>query len=288
VRRESEMVWESEFKLQRDLAEYLRQCGFMTFTEIVIPGCEQGRVDVAAVKPGMYAQKDIRAYEVKITKQVFDKDINENKWRKYLNVFHRVYFAAPEGVLKKSDIPEGAGLILRNNNGWHVVKAAKFNNPEKLDVDSILALLYHGYEESRIMRRLRDKIIADENVTLYQQAKKIGWEIARRLNNSKETQIEEWCLQLWGLFKRFGFDVPGRIISEGIKGVDENPIVHLPSLYEIENLLNGADALMKDIATLKAIGEYLCSIDYPEEVEGRRTWRSRKPVREKAIELMNS
>lgn len=278
------LEWENEYELQKDLAEFLRECDFLTFTEISIPGCEYGRVDVVAVKPHMYATKDLRAYEVKLTKQVFDKDIKENKWRKYMNVFHRLYFAAPEGVLKKSDIPAEAGLIVRNKNGWHVVKAAKFNNPPHLDVDSVLAMLYHGYEESRVMRRLKDRIIAGENVSLKKQAEKIGWEIARRLDSSKETQIEGWCERLWDMFKRFGFDVPDKIITESQFGTH----VKLPSIYEIESLLSGAEAIMKDIATLKAIGEYLCAIDYPEDGEGRKAWRTRKPKREKALELINS
>jgi hypothetical protein len=278
------MEWKNERELQDDLADYLRQCEFMTFTEVQIPSCEYGRVDVIAVKPRMYATKDLRAYEVKLTKQVFDKDIKENKWRKYMNVFHRVYFAAPAGVLKKSDIPDEAGLIIRNENGWHVVKAPKFNNPEKLDVNSILALLYHGYEESKVARRLRDRIIAEENAPLYKQAQKIGWELARRLDNTKETQIEKWCEQLWDLFKKFGFDAPEKIIVEDQFGTN----VRLPSLYEIESLLCGADALMKDIATIKAIGSYLESIDEPDLDEGENVWRTRKPKREKALELINA
>lgn len=279
------MEWKNERELQDDLAEYLRQCEFMTFTEVQIPGCENGRVDVVAVKPRMYATKDLRAYEVKLTKQVFDKDIKENKWRKYMNVFHRIYFAAPEGVLKKSDMPDGAGLIIRNENGWHVVKAPKYNNPVNLNEDSVLALLYHGYEESRVMRRLKDRIVAEENTPLFKQAEKIGWQLARRLDSKKETQIEKWCEQLWDLFKRFGFDVPEKIITEG---QHERTAVHLPSLFEIESMLSGADALIKDIATIKAIGDYLENIDYPEEEEGRSAWRSRKPKREKALELINS
>lgn len=104
---------------------------------------------------------------------------------------HRIYFTAPEGLLKKSDIPDEASLIARNENGWHVVKAHKFHNPEELNINSVLALLYHGYEESRIMRRLKDRIVAEENVLLSKKVQKIGYEIARRLVTTKESQIEK-------------------------------------------------------------------------------------------------
>lgn len=277
------MEWKNESELQKDLAEYLRQCEFMTFTEVEVPGCEGGRVDVAAIKPHAYAQKDLRAYEVKLNKQAFYADVNKNKWYKYLDVFHRVYFAAPEGLLKKSDIPNEAGLIVRNSNGWHVVKAAKSHKPSQLNVNSVLSLLYHGYEENIVMRRLNDRIIAEENIPLKQKAKNIGWEIARRLGDTHESQIEEWCSELWEMFKKFGFEIPEHIIT-GDQHSQER--VHLPSIYEIENLLSGVENLMKDLAAIKAIGEYLEKIELP-EVDEKYDWYSRGKKRKKALELIS-
>lgn len=277
------MEWKNERELQHDLSHYLRQCEFMTFTEVAIPGCEDGRIDVVAVKPRMYATKDLRAYEVKLTKQAFYADVSKNKWYKYMGVFHRVYFAAPEGLLKKSDIPDEAGLIVRNKNGWHVIKAPKYHTPDQLNENSVLALLYHGYEESKVMRRLKDRISAEENIPLREKAINIGYEIARRLDNTKESQIEKWCLELWELFKQLGFEVPEKII-EGDQFTRER--VNLPSIYEIKQLLNGTDALLKDIATIKAIGEYLENIEIPEEIESKHSWRCRKVNREKALELI--
>lgn len=60
----------------------------------------------------------------------------------------------------------------------------------------------------------------------------------------------------------------------------------MPSIYEIENLLSGSEAIIKDLSTIKAIGTYLEAINYTEEDEGRHIWRSRKALREKAIKLM--
>jgi len=47
-------------ELAEDLASYLRQSGFLTFTEIQLPGTDWGRADVVAVRPHHYAKKDIR------------------------------------------------------------------------------------------------------------------------------------------------------------------------------------------------------------------------------------
>ncbi|EGD46273.1 hypothetical protein Cpap_0885 [Ruminiclostridium papyrosolvens DSM 2782] len=277
------MEWESEHDLQLDLADYLRKCGFMTFTEVAVPGCENGRVDVVAIKPHMYASKDLRAYEVKLTKQSFYADVSKNKWYKYRGVFHRVYFAIPEGLLRKSDIPDEAGLIVRNDNGWHVVKAPKFHNPEELNINSVLALLYHGYEENKVMRRLKDRISAEENLSLSKKAHSIGHEIARRLDSTKESQIEKWCMELWDLFGKFGFEVPEKIVTCDRFSSER---VHLPSIYEIENLLSGTKNLMHDLAAIKAIGKYLENLQYPEESENDTSWYSRKNNRTKALELI--
>ena len=277
------MEWKNERDLQLDLADYLRQCEFMTFTEVVVPGCENGRVDVVALKPHMYASKDLRAYEVKLTKQAFYADVSKNKWYKYRGVFHRIYFAAPEGLLKKADIPAEAGLIVRNDNGWHVVKAPKFHNPEELNINSVLALLYHGYEENNIMRRLKDRISAEENISLSKKAHSIGYEIARRLDSTKESQIEKWCVELWELFRKFGFKAPEKIITSDRFSSEH---VHLPSIYEIETLLSGTEALLKDLSAIKAIGKYLENIQYPEESDKNNDWYSRKKNREKALELI--
>lgn len=61
-------------------------------------------------------------------------------------------------------------------------------------------------------------------------------------------------MELWDLFNKFGFMAPEQIISsERFNGEH----VHLPSVNEIEYLLSGSAALMKDLAATKAIGRYL-------------------------------
>lgn len=242
------MHWNNERELQDDLAVYLRSSGFLTFTELLVPGCEGGRVDVATVKPHVYATKDLRAYEVKLTKQCFLQDIGQNKWHKYLNVFHRVYFAAPEGVLKKDDIPKDAGLIVRNENGWHVTKAAKGHKPEKLNADAVFAMLYRGYEQDREIRRLSERIAVEENLPLSAKAKKIGWEISRRLDRDRESTVENWAIEVVGLMNEcLGVEIR----------YEKNGEISLPSTWELKDVLQGISKVTKEYDTIRKIGAFL-------------------------------
>lgn len=273
--------FKSERELQNDLSEYLRASGLLTFTEIQIPNMNESRADIIAVVPHRYSTKDIRVYEVKLTREAW---LSDKKYQKYLECCNKMYIACPKGVIKKDEIPKEIGLITRNDNGWRVSKAPKLNiNPTKMDVDFILSLLYRGFEDNRVQRDLRDRIIAKSNVPLQKQAKKIGWEIARRLDKTKESSIENWCEKLWAIFKEFNFEVPEKIIqSDEIYGER----VNLPSLYEIRELLGGADALMKDLAAIKAIGNYLKNIEFSEE-KTKMFFSGRKENREKALELID-
>lgn len=172
-------------ELQTDLARHLRSAGWLTFTEIEVPGTEgdsraSGRVDVVAVKPHRYAQRDLRAYECKSSRRDFLNDVGTDKWRRYSLVFPRVYFAVPSGLVKKAEVPEEAGLIVQGENGWSTVKAARGHIPPNLGVNSILALLYRGYEQDREVRNLRDRLIYNDRGVAV-EAKALGWDTRRKL-----------------------------------------------------------------------------------------------------------
>lgn len=268
--------FKNERELQEDLAEYLRSAGMLTFTEIQIPGMNGSRADVIAMTPHRYSTKDIRLYEVKLTRGVW---LADKKFQKYLECCNRMYIACPKGVIKKDEVPKEIGLITRSDNGWRVAKSPRLNiNPSKMDIDFILSLLYRGYEEAKIQRDLRDRGIASSNYKLRDVAYQIGFDIGRRLDKTKDAKIDKWCDELWEAFKKYGFEVP--------EYADKSDT--LPSIWEIENLLGGASALMKDVAAIKAIGTYLENIELPEEQEGRLAWRNRKDNRERALKLIDS
>lgn len=175
--------------LKGDLARHLRECGWLAFTEIEIPGTRDdpgswhGRVDVVAVFPHRYARRDLRAYEVKVTRADFLRDVGTEKWRRYREVFQRVFFAVPAGLISKAEVPAEAGLITRGDNGWSVAKAAQSHVPPKLCVDSVLALLFRGYEQDRQLRNLRDRLIYKDGVVV--DAVNFGLMTRRKLSQKK-------------------------------------------------------------------------------------------------------
>ena len=260
------MKFSNEYDLQLDLAKFLRECGYLTFTEIEIKGGRGGRADVVAVKPS-YANKDCRIYEVKNNRYSFEKDL---KYTKYLDVCHRMYIACPKGLIDKNEVDPRVGLIYRNENGWYTVKAAKRNHPKDFNIDFVLSLLYRGYEETLQQRRLRDRIIAEDNATLKEQAYKIGYEIARRLDRDKETQVEAWVKEVGDLFKKYLNIEPGLFSTEG-----------LPSTWEIESILSAVSGTLKEVNNIRQIGDYLRNLDLPEESENGRM--NLKEYRERAF-----
>lgn len=82
-----------------------------------------GFVDVASFRLS-WKQPCMKGWEVKVTRRNYLDDLQAQKWKRYLPYLDRFYFAAPLGLLKKGEIPEGAGLIVRGETGWHAVKAS--------------------------------------------------------------------------------------------------------------------------------------------------------------------
>lgn len=140
------------YVLSMDLADHLRSAGWLAFVEIELPGAatsddrSRGRADVVAVKPRQYARRDIRIYEVKASRSDFTSDLNSGKWQRYLPVCNRFYFAAESGTIKKADLPDEAGLISKGPKGWGVVKSGPPHKADNLTTDTILALLFRGFE----------------------------------------------------------------------------------------------------------------------------------------------
>jgi len=180
-------------QLQASLADHLRKAGWLVFTEIELPGTGDdrddvgGRADVIAVKPRVYARKDLRCYEVKASRADFTRDVGSNKWYRYLEVVHRFFFAVPAGLVKTDEVPQGAGLIARGDKGWVTVKAARPHQPARLTADTVFALLYRGVNEARGARDLRQRVQFGPNGEA-QEALNLGWDIRRKLN-SREANL---------------------------------------------------------------------------------------------------
>ena len=262
-----DIKFQTEKELQIDLAKYLREVGYLTFTEIELKSKGGGRADIVAVKPS-YANKDCRIYEVKNNRSTF---LSDEKYMRYFDVCHRLYIACPRGLIKKNELPEKVGLITRGEKGWHVVKGARRNEPKDFNINFALSLLYRGYEETLHNRQLRDRIVLKDNVELASAAKNIGYKIGRRLRRTQWHEVERWVNDLNELFTKFF----GENIVNGYE--------KLPDLWQLEKLLESVQGYTDDIQHIKDIGYYLQNLDLPEEKEGYG--RGRRELREKAMEF---
>ena len=85
-------------------------------------GC---RPDVLSLEATNYSLNDPRVYEVKVTRGDFLSDIRSRKWERYLQHCARFFFATPEGLVDKSEVPKPAGLLIRHEHGWRHLKRAE-------------------------------------------------------------------------------------------------------------------------------------------------------------------
>ena len=67
-------------------------------------------------------------YEIKVNRSDWLTEKREEKWKKYLAFSSRVVIACPIGLVKKEELPQGLGLIVRNVKGeWTWVKRPRPN-----------------------------------------------------------------------------------------------------------------------------------------------------------------
>lgn len=123
------MNWKHD-ELQGDLAETRKANGEIVAEKLAIGSWGGGgQIDVFALKPSWSAPNPT-VYEVKISRADFMGDTQSGKYRKYLPFCRRLYFAVPSGMLTKAEVPDGMGLIVRGDNGWHTVKAPRVQQVE--------------------------------------------------------------------------------------------------------------------------------------------------------------
>lgn len=113
----------SHHRLQADLVRARRENGEIAVQELSLAQWgSAGWVDVAAAKPS-WTSFNPTAYEVKASRSDFTGDARGGKYQRYLPFFRRFYFATPAGMVKKKEVPEGCGLIVRSEKGWSGVVA---------------------------------------------------------------------------------------------------------------------------------------------------------------------
>ena len=118
------MTWAHE-DLQHDLASTRRDVGEIAVERLSIGFYGgNGQIDVFAVRPS-WTQANPTVYEVKISRADFLRDTQAGKYQRYLPYCRRLYFATPEGMVHRKEVPEGTGLCVRGENGWRTVLAPR-------------------------------------------------------------------------------------------------------------------------------------------------------------------
>lgn len=111
-------MWKHD-ALANDLQAYLQgSTDRMVFQNMDMGNC---RPDVYTIDKS-FAKFRCITYEIKVSRSDFLSDITSSKWHKYKAFSHGVYFAVPDGLVKKSEVPESCGLIVRKESGWYSLK----------------------------------------------------------------------------------------------------------------------------------------------------------------------
>lgn len=121
-----------------------------------------GYIDAYAV--GMWAEnRGFIAYEIKVTKQDFLRDVERfaTKQKVALENSTQFYYAAPHGMLRPDEMPEGCGLLEVQNGRAITSKVAAVRPMTALDSRFVAAILRAGTQtreaESKHAWRYMDK-----------------------------------------------------------------------------------------------------------------------------------
>ncbi|WP_199539637.1 hypothetical protein [Duganella sp. BJB476] len=139
------MTWGHD-QLQEDLAAHLRGSrDRIVWTNMQLGPSGSPRPDVFTV-PKSYSKFRPIAYECKISTADFRRDVTSGKWQSYLKYASGVIFAAPAGLIKKEDVPNGCGLIVRHDEVWRTLKGPTLRAFESLPHEAWMKLMIDGLD----------------------------------------------------------------------------------------------------------------------------------------------
>ncbi|GAL59780.1 hypothetical protein EV102420_23_00040 [Pseudescherichia vulneris NBRC 102420] len=184
------MKWDHN-ALAHDLAEHLRQnTARIVWEDMQLGPSGTARPDVYAL-PCSFSKFCPVVYEVKVSVSDFRADVTAGKFTKYFAYASAVVFAVPDGMLKKTDIPEGCGLMVRKEGGWYTMKGPTMRPIDTLPRDAWVKLVIDGIRRETERTRLSMRT-APVYVHETQLAQRHGEEIARLVSQaySAKTRLE--------------------------------------------------------------------------------------------------
>lgn len=131
-------------ELAHDLAEHLRRnTARICWEDMQLGPAGTCRPDVYSIAHS-YSKFCPIVYEVKVSISDFRADVTAGKYTKYFKYAGGVVFAVPDGLLKKTDIPDGCGLMVRKESGWTTLKGPIMRQLDNLPRDAWIKLLMDG------------------------------------------------------------------------------------------------------------------------------------------------
>lgn len=176
-------------ELALDLAAHLRGASDrLIWTDMQLGPSGSPRPDVYAV-PCSFARFQPIAYECKISVADFRRDVTAGKWTSYLRYAAGVIFAAPAGLIRKEDVPQGCGLMIRGEGGWRAVKGPTLKNVENLPRDAWIKLIIDGM--ARIANASHDQLrsgLINEWQVEARMRERLGDAIADAVNDRRNAE----------------------------------------------------------------------------------------------------
>lgn len=174
-------------QLQRDLADHLARPDRMIWQDMQLGPSGSPRPDVYTLQKS-YTNPDPRAFEIKISASDFRADVTAGKAMGYLKFAGSVTFCMPKDLAVKvrSDLPAGAGLMVRSPGGWRTVKRAT-RSPVQIPEKALLKLLIDGVDRAHKAYRAKQ---ANEHLMLKSLGEDVGKAVARYLRAPRQFEID--------------------------------------------------------------------------------------------------
>lgn len=135
-----------------DLAAHLRAgTSRMIWTNMQLGPVGSPRPDVFTIARTFTALSSV-AYEVKISRADFRRDVTEGKWQSYRKFASSIVFAVPAGLIAPSEVPDSCGLLVRGPAGWRATRKPTPAPIDNLPATAWLKLLMDGIERERTCR----------------------------------------------------------------------------------------------------------------------------------------
>ncbi|PHR55945.1 MAG: DUF1052 domain-containing protein [Robiginitomaculum sp.] len=192
----------SHDELANSLAIHLINDQRMVWEDIPVGKVHSVRPDVLTIEKS-YSSPNPISYEIKVSISDFRSDVTKAKWKAYLDFSYGVIFAVPKGLIKKTDVPNGCGLITFNGQSWNTVKRPTLH-PTKLNDELLLKLLISGEQRETQKQVIKNRDF-DQHVHHETLRQKFGKEFRSKIAfldeyPEKKKELRKLKKELGGLF----------------------------------------------------------------------------------------